>query len=189
MYRHNGGVRGKKAANNFVSAIKSVELPRGRMNGGILGGGGNGDRLSDNLEENINNTSGIWDVNGLVLIDEDVTTVTTIDTSYWRDDPPYQRFVETSRYVIATGPWYAQCSSPPCGDKWGCGGRQTQAGNAGFKWTYHGSGAANACSDPWIYEAYQKVGYYTTVDPPPVYVTQSEEQSTTTTHRTWNFFA
>lgn len=185
MYRHNGGVRGKKAANNFVSAIKSVELPRGRMNGGILGGGGRGDRLSDNLEENIDNTSGIWDINGLVLIDEDVTTVVTVDTSYWRDDPPYQVWNETSRWVVATGVWYTGCQSAPCGSIWGCGGDQRSAGNAGSTWTHIGGG----CSDPWTYEAYSASGYYSTYDPPPVYVSQSEQQSSTSTYRTWNFFA
>lgn len=189
MYRHNGGLRGKKAANNFVSTIKSLELPRGRMNGGILGGGGTGDRLSDNLEDNVDNTSGIWDIDGLVLVDEDVTTIVTVDTSYYRQDPPYQVFNETSRTVHVTGYWYTGCPDgigAPCNSIWGCQGDLRSSGNNGaHSWISFGSG----CSNPWVYEAYNTYGYYSMYTPPPVYVPQSEQQSSTTTYKVWNFFA
>lgn len=121
------------------------------------------------------------------LLDEDVDTVSYVDNSYWTDPPPYQQFVETSRWTVATGPWYpSQTHCAPCGSMWGCGGDQRNAGNAGSRWTTIGSGSD--CSNPWIYAAESRSGYYQTVDPPAYYTEQIDEVVTTTTHKTWNFF-
>ena len=183
MYRHNGGIFGKKAANNNVAVILSLG-PRGRKNGSIIDGT---DRLVDHLEGMVPKVSGIWRMSGMQLVDEDVDTISYVDNSYWTDPPPYQQFVETSRWAVATGPWYpGQSNCYPCGSMWGCGGDQRNAGNAGSSWTHIGSGSD--CSDPWIYTAYSASGYYQTVDPPPYYTEQIDAVTTTTTHKTLNFF-
>jgi hypothetical protein len=184
MYRHNGSILGKRAANNNVATIFSLG-PRGRKNGSIIDGSS---RLVDHLEGMIPRVSGIWRLSGMQLVDEDVDTVTVINNSYWTDPAPYQAFVETSRWTVATGVWHPSCpaAQQPCGSMWGCGGDNRNAGNAGSTWTYLGSG--DTCSDPWIYAAQSATGYYQTVDPPPYYTEQLDSTTTTVTHKTWNFF-
>ena len=184
MYRHNGGIFGKRAANNNVAVILSLG-PRGRKNGSIIDGT---DRLVDHLEGMVPKVSGIWRMSGMQLVDEDVDTVSYVDNSYWTDPPPYQQFVETNRWTVTTGPWHPSCpsASRPCGSAWGCGGDQRNAGNAGSRWISFGSG--DTCSDPWIYAAESVSGYYQTVDPPPFYTEQIDAVVSTATYKTWNFF-
>ena len=187
MYRHNGNVRGSQAANTAV--MFSVQLPRGRKNGSFMGGG---DRLSVTPANNVDKQSGIWSINGMHLVDQDIVTTTYQDNSYWTDPPPYQQFVETGRTAHATGPWYPNCPAAqrPCGPQpWGCGGNLRGTGSPfGLNtWTYIGPGS-NGCADPWIYTTWNQQGYYRTVDPPPVYTEQIDEVNTTTTHTVWSFF-
>lgn len=185
MYRHNGGILGKQAANTNIAVMMSIG-PRGRKNGSIIDGS---NRLVDHLEGMVPKVSGIWRLSGMQLVDEDVDTVTYVDNSYWTDPPPYQQFVETSRSVVATGNWYpGGTSCSPCGSMWGCSGDQRNAGNAGSSWTTIGSSGTASCSNPWVYAAWNATGYYQTVDPPAYYTEQIDATTTTTTHKTWNFF-
>lgn len=180
-----GGLRGAKAANS--SRIKSVAQPRGRANGGILGAS----QIDSNLDNNVNKTSGIWSIDGLVLVDHDVTTVETIDNSYWEYPPSYQDFAETSRTYLGGGyEWNPHPKAQCPGDMWpqGSMGGHSGAGYAGGavrQWTSYGN--QSTCEN-WYFDVYGANGYYYTVYPDPIYHEDITYNNVTTTYRVWNYF-
>ena len=176
MYRHNGGIRGSKLVGN--SGIISAEQPRGRKNGGIIGN----DRLDTNLDNNVNKTSGIWDLGGFVAVNHDIVTVQVTDNSYYTYPDPYQAFQETSRTYAGGGyRWFPGAEATNCGmPTWPDG----SFGNYTRQWTQVGS--VN-CSG-WIFDIYDVQGYYYTVYPPPIYTEDITYTDVTTTYIVWDIF-
>lgn len=188
MYRFNGYCKGAKIANFTTSAtgvIKSQGEPRGRANGGFLGV----DRsLSDNLDNNLDKTSGIWHLSmGLTLV-EDHPVDTTVDNSYYEDQPSQQQFQETSRTRLGGGyKWNVSMDVAACGTvQWPQGqyGGHSSSGynNLTRDWTKVGT---QGC-DGWTFDVYGIQGYYYTYYPPPVYVEQID--IVTNYYTVWDFF-
>lgn len=178
MYRHNGGVIGSRINESGSGIILSVELPRGRYNGGIIDGT---DRLTANNSLNVGKFSGVWNNSGMTFVTQSIDVITYVDNSYIDDPPPYEQFTETGRTAAGSGEWYPNASS--CGTAmWPGGDRRTSAD--AHSWTYFGQ---SNC-DPWVYTIYTVQGYYTTIDPPPVYVEQIDEVVTTAIHDIWTYY-
>lgn len=190
MYRFNGYLKGAKIA-NFTSAtgvIKSAGEPRGRANGGYLGVNRT---LSDNIDNNVDKTSGIWHMSmGLKLV-ENHPVDTTVDNSYYEAQPPEERFQETSSTYLGGGyTWnvaYIVSNCPgtvtwPQGD-YGGHSASGYSGGLSRKWTAFGD--QNNCIG-WTFDVYGIQGYYYTYYPPPVYVEQID--IVTNYYTVWDFF-
>jgi len=182
MFRwRNGGVRGAKIGTS--SRILSADQPRGRGNGGIIGNR----RIDSNLDNNVNKTSGIWDIDGITLVSHNVTTTETVDNSYYEYPPPYEDFAETSRSYLGGGyRWFPGADATNCGmPTWPDGDMGGHSGsNLQRTWTQVGS--VN-CSG-WIFDVYQVNGYYYTVYPAPIYHEVIENIQVTNTYSVWNYF-
>lgn len=177
MYRFNGSIKGVKVTGTS-GLIQSIGQPRGRKNGGIIGN----DRLDTNLDNNVNKTSGIWDLGGLVAVNHDIVTVQVTDNSYYTSQPSYQAFQETSRTYAGGGyRWFPSAASDGCGQPTWPDGSFSQYTRV---WTQVGS--VN-CSG-WIFDIYDVQGYYYTVYPPPIYTEDIVYTDITTTYKVWNFF-
>ena len=177
MYRHNGGIKGVKRTEAQGGMI-SAALPYGRANGGFNGF----DRLDSNLDNNINNVSGIWDSDGFFAVNHDVVTTVTVDNSYYTPQPSYQAYQETSRTYAGGGyRWFPSAASDGCGmPTWPDG----SFGGYTRQWTQVGS---INCSG-WIFDIYTVTGYYYTVYPPDIYTEDITTTQVTTTYRVWNFY-
>lgn len=185
----NGGIRGSRISRPATTAATISAgsiVPRGRKNGGILGER----QVTNNLDNNINKTSGIWDLDGLVLIDHDITTTQTIDNSYWEYPPPYQAFAETSRTYLGGGyKWNVSMDLTACGTvMWPSGdyGGHTYGGAGGVSRTWTKVGTTGC--DGWTFDVYGVDGYYYTEYPDPIYHEVIEYQDVTTTYKVWDFF-
>lgn len=182
----NGGVRGSRLTSNS-NRITSAFQPRGRNNGGIIGER----RIDSNLDNNVAKTSGIWNIDGLVLVDHDVTTTTVVDNSYWEYPAPYQAFNETSRSYLGGGYQWNPHNKTACpGAMWpngDYGGHSSSGYNGGLSrsWTFIGD--QSNCSN-WIFDVYGSSGYYYTVYPDPIYHEDITYVDTTTTYSVWNYF-
>ena len=111
MYRFNGGIKGSKRTNVKSTAghITSLGEARGRHNGGYLGV----KRLSDNLDDNINNTSGIWHLStGLKFVEGHAITE-VVDNSYYQDQPSQQIYQHKVCHQ-ETPVWHYQVCQTPC---------------------------------------------------------------------------
>ncbi len=186
MYRHNGGVRGKKrtASEGGMKTMAKGRI-RGRSNGGFMGI----EMRSANLQDNINKLSGIWPLHGTKFTPNgaSVTTTSTVDNSYYRQDPPYQQFVVTSSTTLGGGyKWNVSMDLAACGTvMWPQGDMGGHSGsNLVRTWTKVGT---SGC-DGWTFSVQQQSGYYQTVYPDPVYVEQFDEVTTTTQYNVWDWF-
>jgi len=186
MYRFNGGIFGYKVQNIETEPgyIKSAILPRGRHNGGYIGAG---ERLSDNLDDNVDKTSGIWHLStGLKFVENHAIT-TEVDNSYYESQPPQQAFQETSRTFLGGGyTWNPYSACPSVMWPQGSMGGHSGAGYAGGTqrdWTSFGSSAT--CTY-WSFDVYGINGYYYTYYPPPVYVEQID--IVTNYYDVWDYF-
>ena len=186
MYRFNGGIKGSKRTNVRSTAghINSVGPPRGRHNGGYLGV----NRLNDNLDNNVNKTSGIWHLTTGLKFVEDHAITEVVDNSYYQNQPSQQVFNETSRTVLGGGyKWNVGMDLAACGTvMWpqgSMGGVNTSGyAQSGRTWTKIGT---QGC-DGWTFEVYGVQGYYTTYYPPPVYVEQFD--NVTNYYDVWDYF-
>ncbi len=187
MYRHNGGVRGKKRTTSESGMWTAAKgRIRGRSNGGFMGI----DMRSADLQQNVNKLSGIWPLHGTKFTPNgaSITTTTTVDTSYWEYPPSYQAFQVTSTTTLGGGyRWFPGADASNCGmPTWPDGSMGGHSGsNLSRTWTQVGS--VN-CSG-WVFDVVQQSGYYYTVYPDPIYHEQSEEVTTTTDYDVWDFFA
>ena len=191
----NGGIRGRRISRPAATAATISAgniVPRGRKNGGILGER----QVNDNLDNNVNKTSGIWDLDGLVIVDHDVVTTTVVDNSYWEYPAPYDAFQETSRTYLGGGYIWNPISTAErerCGVvTWPSGpyGGHSSSGYTGGlsrDWTKVGMSGADNC-DGWRFDVYGSNGYYYTVYPDPIYHEDITYVDTTTTYRVWDFF-
>jgi len=186
VYRHNGGVRGKKrtASEGGMKTMAKGRI-RGRSNGGFMGI----EMRSANLQDNINKLSGIWPLHGTKFTPNgaSVTTTSTVDNSYYRQDPPYQQFVVTSSTTLGGGyKWNVSMDLAACGTvMWPQGDMGGHSGsNLVRTWTKVGT---SGC-DGWTFSVQQQSGYYQTVYPDPVYVEQFDEVTTTTQYNVWDWF-
>jgi hypothetical protein len=188
MYRFNGGIFGYKVQNIETAPgyIKSAILPRGRHNGGYIGAG---ERLSDNLDDNVDKTSGIWHLStGLKFVENHAIT-TEVDNSYYENQPAQQAFQETSRTFLGGGYQWNPHNKTQCpGAMWpngSMGGHSGSgyAGGAQRDWTSFGS--ASTCTN-WTFDVYGINGYYYTYYPPPVYVEQID--IVTNYYDVWDYF-
>ena len=186
MYRFNGGIKGSKRANvrSTEGHINSVGQPRGRHNGGYLGV----NRLSDNLDDNVNKTSGIWYLTTGLKFVEDHAVTEVVDNSYYQDQPSQQVFNETSRSTLGGGYQWNPHNKTQCpGAMWpngSMGGVNTSGyAQSGRTWTFIGS--QGNCSN-WIFSVYGVQGYYSTYYPPPVYVEQFD--NVTNYYDVWDYF-
>lgn len=181
MYRHNGGVRGKKrtASQGGMKTMAKGRI-RGLSNGGFMGV----DMRSENLQDNINKLSGIWPLHGTKFTPNgaSVTTTTTVDNSYYTYPDPYQAFQETSRTYAGGGyRWFPGADAANCGmPTWPDGAYHSYT----RQWTQVGS--VN-CSG-WIFDIYVVQGYYYTVYPDPVYNEQFDQVTTVTEYDVWDWF-
>ena len=186
MYRHNGGVKGTKrtaSQGGMLSGAKGVI--RGRSNGGFMGV----EMRNANLQDNINKLSGIWPLHGSKFTPNgaSVTTTTTVDNSYYRQDPSYQAFQVTSTTLLGGGyKWNVSMDLAACGTvMWPQGSMGGHTGsNLQRQWT---KTTTNGC-DGWTFNVNQQAGYYYTVYPDPVYVEQFDEVTTTTQYNVWDWF-
>ena len=181
MYRHNGGVRGKKrtaSQSGMWTAAKGVI--RGRSNGGFMGV----EMRSADLQDNINKLSGIWPLHGTKFVPNgaSVTTTSQVDNSYYTYPDPYQAYQETGRTYQGGGyRWFPGADATNCGmPTWPDGSF------SGYtrQWTQVGS--VN-CSG-WVFDIYTVTGYYYTVTPDPVYNEQIDTVTTTTDYDVWDWF-
>ena len=186
MYRHNGGVKGKKrtASQGGMKTMAKGRI-RGRSNGGFMGI----EMRSENLQDNINKLSGIWPLHGTKFTPNgaSVTTTSTVDNSYYRQDPPYQAFQVTSTTVLGGGyKWNVSMDLAACGTvMWPQGPFGGHSGGSlGRNWTKVGT---SGC-DGWTFDVTRSEGYYYTVYPDPVYVEQFDEVTTTTQYDVWDWF-
>lgn len=184
MYRFNGGIRGRKVSNwkTAVGYIKSAIQPRGRHNGGFLGV----DRLSDDLDENVNKTSGIWHLSTGLKFVESHAVVTTVDNSYYQQQPPEQRWNQTGSTRLGGGYQWNPHNKTDCpGPMWPQGSYGPHGGgNLSRTWTTVGQAAG--CQN-WVFDVYRAQGYYYTYYPPAIYVEQIDTQ--TTYHSVWDYFS
>tara|TARA_X000001036_G_scaffold141529_1_gene134383 strand:- start:890 stop:1456 length:567 start_codon:yes stop_codon:yes gene_type:complete len=187
VYRHNGGIKGKKrtaSQGGMLSGAKGVI--RGRSNGGFMGV----EMRSADLQDNINKLSGIWPLHGTKFTPNgaSVTTTSTVDNSYYRQDPPYQAFQETSRSRLGGGyKWNVSMDLAACGTvQWPQGpyGGLGSLSNLQRVWTKVGT---QGC-DGWTFDVVTVGGYYYMVYPDPVYVQQFDEVTTTTQYNVWDWF-
>ena len=181
MYRHNGGVRGKKrtaSQSGMWTAAKGVI--RGRSNGGFMGV----EMRSADLQDNINKLSGIWPLHGTKFVPNgaSVTTTSQVDNSYYTYPDPYQAYQETGRTYQGGGyRWFPGADATNCGmPTWPDGAFHSYT----RQWTQVGS--VN-CSG-WIFDIYTVTGYYYTVTPDPVYNEQIDTVTTTTDYDVWDWF-
>ena len=181
MYRHNGGVKGKKrtASQGGMKTMAKGRI-RGLSNGGFMGV----DMRSADLQQNINKLSGIWPLHGTKFTPNgaSVTTTTTVDNSYYTYPDPYQAFQETSRTYAGGGyRWFPGADATNCGmPTWPDGAFHGYT----RQWTQVGS--VN-CSG-WIFDIYSVSGYYYTVYPDPVYHEQFDQVTTVTEYDVWDGF-
>jgi hypothetical protein len=192
MYRFNGYLKGAKIT-NFTSAsgvIKSAGEPRGRANGGFIGV----DRsLSDNLDNNVDKTSGIWHMSMGITLVEDHPITTIVDNSYYEPQPSEQRFEQTSRTYLGGGFVWNPISTAErerCGVVTWPSGPYGGISSSGYEslnrdWTKVGMSGPDNC-DGWIFDVYGIQGYYYTYYPPPVYVEQLDE--VTNYYTVWDYF-
>lgn len=189
----NGGIRGSRISRPATTAATISAgniVPRGRKNGGILGER----QVTNNLDNNVNKTSGIWDLDGLVLIDHDVTTTQTIDNSYWEYPPPYEAFQQTSSTYLGGGyQWnvaYVRANCPGKSVQWpqgDYGGHSAAGYTGGLSRTWTTIGNSNNC-ESWVFDVYGIDGYYYTEYPDPIYHEVIEYQDVTNTYKVWDFF-
>ena len=186
MYRFNGGIKGSKVTSVRSTAgyINSLGEARGRHNGGYLGV----NRLTDNLDDNVDKTSGIWHLTTGLKFVEDHAVTEVVDNSYWQSQPSEQRFQETSRTRLGGGYQWNPHSKATCpGDMWpngSYGGISSSGYNSLSRdWTFIGS--QSNCSN-WIFDVYGISGYYYTYYPPDVYVEQFD--NVTSYYDVWDYF-
>jgi len=189
MFRwRNGGVRGARLTSNS-NRITSAFQPRGRANGGIIGER----RIESNLDNNVAKTSGIWSIDGLVLVDHDVTTTTVVDNSYWEYPPSYEAYAETSSTYLGGGyTWNVGAVANNCGlPTWPqgpYGGHSSSGYNGGLRRQWTDTTYDAATCDGWTFDVYGSSGYYYTVYPDPIYHEDITYVDTTTTYRVWDYF-
>lgn len=180
MYRHNGGIRGSKIT---TGGIKNASTPRGRYNGSFFG--------TDLLDADIkNNTtlSGIWNIHGIKFV-ENLEVTTTVDNSYFEEQPSEQRFQQTGRTLLGGGYEWNPHPKVDCpGDMWpqGTFGGISSAGYAGGlerTWTFIGN--SSNCSN-WVFDVYGVSGYFYTYYPPPIYIEVID--TVTEFFNVWDFF-
>ena len=182
MYRHNGGLKGKKRGDASQSGMWTAAkgVIRGRSNGGFMGV----EMRSADLQQNINKLSGIWPLHGSKFTPNgaSVTTTTQVDNSYYTYPDPYQAYQETSRTYAGGGyRWFPGADATNCGmPTWPDGAFHSYT----RQWTQVGS--VN-CSG-WIFDIYTVTGYYYTVTPDPVYNEQIDTVTTTTDYDVWDWF-
>jgi hypothetical protein len=165
MYRHNGGVRGTKLTSG---GILNSSRPRGRYNGSIIGP----DLLDTDIENNTT-LSGIWNMHGIKFVD-DLEVTTTVDNSYYEQQPSEQRFQETGRTRLGGGyQWNPHPKAQCPGDMWPNGdyGGHSAAGYNNISRSWTTIGQASNCSN-WIFDVYGISGYYYTYYPPDIYIEQ-----------------
>ncbi len=182
MYRHNGGLKGKKRGDASQSGMWTAAkgVIRGRSNGGFMGV----EMRSADLQDNINKLSGIWPLHGTKFVPNgaSVTTTSQVDNSYYTYPDPYQAYQETGRTYQGGGyRWFPGADATNCGmPTWPDGSF------SGYtrQWTQVGS--VN-CSG-WVFDIYTVTGYYYTVTPDPVYNEQIDTVTTTTDYDVWDWF-
>jgi hypothetical protein len=182
VYRHNGGLKGKKRGDASQSGMWTAAkgVIRGRSNGGFMGV----EMRSADLQDNINKLSGIWPLHGTKFVPNgaSVTTTSQVDNSYYTYPDPYQAYQETGRTYQGGGyRWFPGADATNCGmPTWPDGSF------SGYtrQWTQVGS--VN-CSG-WVFDIYTVTGYYYTVTPDPVYNEQIDTVTTTTDYDVWDWF-
>jgi hypothetical protein len=172
--KSNGGLIGKKSTDNI--GIRGL-YTKPRDNGGFVGI----KRLSSNPDLNIGKTSGFWNASNFKVQPEGANTF--VDTpysyqeNYWVYPEPYQEYVITSQYAVASGWW----DPNNCGYGGGWGGEPWAY--ASWEWTCVG-----CC--PWEWTAYETSGYYQWVYPQP-YIDTRTVSGTTRTYTyypVWDYF-
>lgn len=188
MYRHNGGVKGKKRGDASQSGMWTAAkgIIRGRSNGGFMGV----DMRNNDLQDNINKLSGIWPLHGTKFVPNgaSVTTTSTVNNSYYTYPDPYEAFQETERNRLGGGyKWNVSMDLAACGTvTWPQGpyGGLGSLSNLQRVWTKVGT---TGC-DGWTFDVVSVGGYYYTVYPDPVYNEQFDEVTTTTQYNVWDWF-
>ncbi len=174
--RSNGGVIGAKI--NESSGIRSI-YKKPRDNGGIVGI----KMINTDLQQNIGKTSGFWNATNFKVQPQGASTY--VDTpysyqeQYWVYPSPYEQFIETGRYTIASGTWNPD--GPECGEYWTGG----YPWNQGSDWSWTCVGCC-----PWQWESYQTYGYYEWVYPQPYIDTRTVSGTTRTYtyYAVWDYF-
>lgn len=190
MYRFNGGIIGTKVTNVKTTSgyITSVGGARGKHNGGYIGT----ERLSDNLDNNVNKTSGIWHLSTGLRFVTNHPVDTTVDNSYYQDQPSEQRFQQTGSTYLGGGyQWniaYVRANCPGKSVQWpqgDYGGHSAAGYTGGLSRTWTTIGDQNNC-ESWVFDVYGISGYYYTYYPPPVYVEQID--IVTNYYDVWDYF-
>jgi hypothetical protein len=189
MYRFNGGIKGSKVTSVKSTAgyINSLGEARGRHNGGYLGV----NRLTDNLDDNVDKTSGIWHLTTGLKFVEDHAVTEVVDNSYWEPQPSEQRFQQTGSTRLGGGyQWnvsYVRTNCPGKSVQWpqGSYGGHSSAGYNNLSRTWTTIGHSNAC-ESWVFDVYGISGYYYTYYPPDVYVEQFD--NVTNYYDVWDYF-
>jgi len=180
MTDRNRGYKGTKVSSGGIRPLSSNS---GYGNGGFFGK----KRIDTNIQNNIDNTSGIWRLSGMKFTT--ATLETEIDNSYFEEQPSEQRWEETNRvfdsggYKWNTGLTDAPCNLPlwPSGSKGGVTGYDRTFRD----WTKIGSDE-DTC-DGWTFDIYGLTGYFYTFYPDPIYV--EDITIVTNDYDVWDFFA